>query len=1103
MVTLSVQVLLEGPFDAASESMNAELDQLTAEDGTAASGLPRLAPYFGDTRRDFVADDPITDWVELVVVEATEPDEVVWREPALLRPTGEVVGADREPITARLRSGQDHLLQVYHRGHTPAISEPFNVAAGSLNVAIDMTEPIDGSCPGPSGAVNNLKLVEETACVLFAGDVADPGSVLGDGSIDAGDSAAIVNAADEIDYPAADVNLDGVVNEEDFAFRSSNNGIWTTEALDRGDEWRILMLTATWQDGQLDETMFPINPGEEPVETTVRLKKHWEDDNSRFFEQSSWGEIPGFKLDREWVEFPEAEFMYDLYEDASTNADGTKRICQYGHVYPQIRSWITDTYAEMPSQAPDLTTYDVIIVRSPHFEFDPFGVHGSEYTEVCNSQFEDAYIPWTGHPSRTIDGNKHRTIQMHGAYAVEHPDTDLGLPSLEGHEFGHTLGAGHGMAYDCVDDAGIRVLWGTTGASCSSVQADPFDLMSTAWNNADFRPYDKIRFGWLSPSTIQQLADVAADEDGAVILDAAGNQPGDAPKVIDVGSFELHYRAISGGDTNAGLLAGTPAAETPPNPDGVVVAYTSGSTPRLIDIHPGAGYSDSGATPGESFYLDGNFIEFLEVVGEDGQPQARLRIRDLSTSLQWQKSDRQLVLRLPDIDGATATVKRFRPSGTWSGNATTGEQPVVGRGQIVGTYDLTDGVDEVVSDSANGRYIIEFGGTLEGLVSNPFNFTATIVDLEASLADSPGACCDRYVATWQWPTAPVFGQALSEPAEFQLVNLNDPEGGDIRTVSLMPLTDDSGEETYRYVEDYPIGDPIPEYAVLPVLASGEVGGGAAVPTLTIGNIYLSATSSECDGLRVRHADPGGAEQLSFFDEVEIHQTVSDTFSPIDEPRLLTVVPSEGEEPLLWPGQSGTEFVHSVPTSLVLPDSDTDHTCISLADHPEMGRRIGTNRYWLTVPGATGPSYSGPFSNWQGFRAFDETRSSDRTIDLADSTVTISDNTSYPVPLGHRYDSAVSLQPLRGVLQIRAYVPNGGLFGFEGISADVSYEVVVDEIDAGGQVSDLTIPAAAYAELEPGQDYAVLWFVELGTVADSGNVTSYGFDRPAVRTFAVG
>ncbi|MBN1672443.1 MAG: right-handed parallel beta-helix repeat-containing protein [Kiritimatiellae bacterium] len=200
---LQIQAWLQGAYDPAT-------DQMGTLPGSNAP--PTLSPYAADVIAVPGIPIAITDWV-LIELRDTNGNPVVAKS-ALLREDGQVCGYDgNAEIVVNADKGQPYYVVLKHRNHLAAMSATPLPFTGSA-IVHDFRA-------GPSqyyGGTNGCVELEPGVWGLIAGD-SD-----GDGAVRPVDQTILDSQAALAGYHRGDLNLDGMVSDDDTNVRAANAG---------------------------------------------------------------------------------------------------------------------------------------------------------------------------------------------------------------------------------------------------------------------------------------------------------------------------------------------------------------------------------------------------------------------------------------------------------------------------------------------------------------------------------------------------------------------------------------------------------------------------------------------------------------------------------------------------------------------------------------------------------------------------------------------------------------------------------------------------------------------------------------------------------------
>ena len=193
---LDLRVLLQGPYGPASSAMQVALAKTNA--------LPNTSPYAADAREVSVLPANVTDWVLIHLRETPSAPASITRS-VWVRSDGYLVtDAGERGVVVPVVEGKGYHITIQHRNHLGLRSRS-PVPFVSSTASYDFTT-------GPDKCLDTTN-----ACVQLAPDVWGmiAGDCDGDGKITAVDRTIVSNQVGKTGYLAGDVNLDGVVTEED------------------------------------------------------------------------------------------------------------------------------------------------------------------------------------------------------------------------------------------------------------------------------------------------------------------------------------------------------------------------------------------------------------------------------------------------------------------------------------------------------------------------------------------------------------------------------------------------------------------------------------------------------------------------------------------------------------------------------------------------------------------------------------------------------------------------------------------------------------------------------------------------------------------------
>jgi hypothetical protein len=203
-VYLSLNVHLEGPYNASGDSLSSDLN---------AEGLiPSVSPYTEDPDTVTAFPDNAVDWVLIQLREGPSEPALLSRS-AILLSDGSVVDPDSlmGPIPMKTDSGYYYIV-IRHRNHLAAMSVSSVLLTDRESASVNLSG--EGRSYGPAG----MKQLRTGLYGLWAGDVSR------DGQVTTMDYTAWYNAARSgaSGYLDEDVNLDGQVTTMDYTLWYNN-----------------------------------------------------------------------------------------------------------------------------------------------------------------------------------------------------------------------------------------------------------------------------------------------------------------------------------------------------------------------------------------------------------------------------------------------------------------------------------------------------------------------------------------------------------------------------------------------------------------------------------------------------------------------------------------------------------------------------------------------------------------------------------------------------------------------------------------------------------------------------------------------------------------
>lgn len=205
-VAVAPKMYLQGPFS--NGTMSHQLSRLYDREIASAVGAQQLP----------------ANTVDVVTVALVKNNAVVFQQTALLLADGRVVAADgQSPVVFQSAAAGQYNVMVGHRASLPLVTA--NVTALSAQATeIDFTTPANLSR-------TNLFEVREGKALMVSGNLFEDAS--DKGQVNAMDLyyiyVALMNGV--TGYVAADINLDGVVNQADLELVSRNNNLMYSATL--------------------------------------------------------------------------------------------------------------------------------------------------------------------------------------------------------------------------------------------------------------------------------------------------------------------------------------------------------------------------------------------------------------------------------------------------------------------------------------------------------------------------------------------------------------------------------------------------------------------------------------------------------------------------------------------------------------------------------------------------------------------------------------------------------------------------------------------------------------------------------------------------------
>ncbi len=206
-IGMPIKVLLEGPYDDATELMNDAL--------RVGGAIPLLEPFTGigytfvggggesTTNPIFTTGGSaaIIDWVVVELRDAADNTNIVASQAALLQADGDIVGLDGLRSISFAGFSGAHFVAVKSRNHLSAMSaQPIVIDDGSV---VDFTDP--GFATYGTNAQTTLNGVQ----LLHTGDATS------DGQVNAADRSKAWNDRNQLGYFLSDVNMDGNCDASD------------------------------------------------------------------------------------------------------------------------------------------------------------------------------------------------------------------------------------------------------------------------------------------------------------------------------------------------------------------------------------------------------------------------------------------------------------------------------------------------------------------------------------------------------------------------------------------------------------------------------------------------------------------------------------------------------------------------------------------------------------------------------------------------------------------------------------------------------------------------------------------------------------------------
>ncbi len=194
---VELKVVLEGPYNAATDSMNADLYN--------AGLIPTTSPYAADARTIDDIPDNTVDWV-LVELRVHPDSSATVAKSALLHKDGRIVADDGTTSYIQMEAADgDYYLVVKHRNHIAVCSAAAHTLSSSSSTLYDFTTGTSQYYGGDAVLVDS----SPTVYAMYDGDTD------GSGTVDADDRTATWNNKNNTTYHGSDCCLTGTVDADD------------------------------------------------------------------------------------------------------------------------------------------------------------------------------------------------------------------------------------------------------------------------------------------------------------------------------------------------------------------------------------------------------------------------------------------------------------------------------------------------------------------------------------------------------------------------------------------------------------------------------------------------------------------------------------------------------------------------------------------------------------------------------------------------------------------------------------------------------------------------------------------------------------------------
>ncbi len=211
-IQLSMKVFLQGPYNIANGTMDANLRSLAS--------FPTTTPYGGSETINasilsVSGNDAIVDWIKIELRDKNNPATILQTRSALLQSDGDIVETDGiSPVIFAGLVTDNYFIAIKHRNHLGfRTTNPISLSASGSN-AINFTDNLT-SIYNTTVGVNPLSSVGNVY-MMWSGD--------GDGSgtIDASDRSSAWNDRNLTGYQISDFSMNGTVDATDRSVAWNN-----------------------------------------------------------------------------------------------------------------------------------------------------------------------------------------------------------------------------------------------------------------------------------------------------------------------------------------------------------------------------------------------------------------------------------------------------------------------------------------------------------------------------------------------------------------------------------------------------------------------------------------------------------------------------------------------------------------------------------------------------------------------------------------------------------------------------------------------------------------------------------------------------------------